>query len=309
MHAMLRHSRVYALLVSLMYAAAFGHQLWHGADTTPQPLRELLLWLVGMDGVVAARLVVAVEIGVATAVLVASNRILSMGAAIAFGFASLSCVSAALRAGGVLMPVIALVASIVIVALGARAGGPSLGTDTPARRRRGLSPAWTALIALSAATAAANLSAGIGFRAAPMSEAEAKARARSIDLDLKPFVGRAIEDSPIATYLPSVVAKLGKDTAFIVFYNPHCDACHTLFDANFSGPRSERVIAVEIPAPDDAVIAAHDELGPINCPQCEYETLAPGPLWLVAPPMTVKVENGVIVCVADRFGGDCINPQ
>lgn len=304
MTQLIRHPRMHALLVSMLYAAAAGHQLWHGAETVPQPVLELLLSLYGLDGASAARLVVAFEIGIGTAVLLAGSRLISLTASVGFAFVALSCASAAIRNGGLWIPLISLAAVSAVVALLAKSDPARMARE---RVRRGLSPAWTVLIALAAATASSNLTSGVGFRTDAVSDAEAKARARSIDLDLKPFVGRALEDTPIASYLPALVAKLGKDTAFIVFYNPHCDACHTLFDANFGGPRAERVIAVEIPPPDDALIVAHDELGPINCPQCEHESLAPGPLWLVAPPMTVKVENGVIVCVADRFGGDCIN--
>ena len=72
----------------------------------------------------------------------------------------------------------------------------------------------------------------------------------------------------------------------------------------------ERVVAIEIPLADNATSAAAAEYhGPIECPSCEFDMLPPGPLWLVAPPMTVKVERGVVTCVADRFGGDCVNPQ
>lgn len=312
MKRLLGHPRVHSAIVCALFAAAVGHQLWHGADTTPRPLRELLLWLWGLDDAVAARLIVAVEFGLGAAVLIVGNRMLAMVAAIAFGFVSLSCASAAMRGGGLVLPLLGVLGSAGAVLLMANTRR-SVRTGTSHALRRGLSPAWSAIASLAVATAGASLTSDVDFRAQPMSDAEAKARARSINLDLKPFIGRPVEETPIAMYLPALASSLtagrGSQTTFVVFYNPHCDACHTLFDANFGAPRPERVVAVEIPPPDDAVIAAHEELGPINCPQCEFESLAPGPLWLVAPPMTVKIEDGVITCVADRFGGDCINPQ
>ena len=300
-----RSPRFACFLVALLFASAIVVQWRAGADATPAPIRESMAFLFGIESPDSARLIVALEIAIAAAVLVAGTRVLAVAATIGFAFVSLACVSAAFRQGGLLLPMLGLAASATLLAVAARARRtPAAGTT-----RHGLSPAWPALAAMVAGTAAANLASGLSFRTDPVSEAEAKAKAMSIDLDMRPYIGKPLSESPIGTYLPSVVARVGAETAFIVFYNPHCDACHNLFEASFGEPRSELVVAVEIPPPKDAVIAAHDELGPITCVQCEFESLPPGPVWLVAPPMTVKVVNGVITCVADRFGGDCINPQ
>ena len=176
--------------------------------------------------------------------------------------------------------------------------------------RRGLSPAWSALAAIAAGTAASHLSARADFRSDhTISAAEAKAHAMSIDLDMKGYIGKRMSESPLGTYLPTVVERIGNQTAFIVFYNPFCDACHTIFESDFSAPRLEMVFAIEVPPVKDAIIISQEDLGPIDCPQCVFDTLPPGPLWLVTPPMTVKVEQGVITCVADRFGGDCVNEK
>lgn len=71
-------------------------------------------------------------------------------------------------------------------------------------------------------------------------------------------------------------------------------------------PRPELVIALAVPMSDDATSAASDAPRPIECLGCEELSLPVGPNWLVAPPMVLKVEGGVLTCVADRFGGDCL---
>lgn len=299
------HPRLASALVAGLLGAVAAVQLRLGEGSTPAPLREFAAWSFGHEATTASRLIVAGEFALAAAVLVAGSTVLAVAASVATAFVALACLSAGLRQGGILAPAAVLAAAILLAVLAARA--------TPATdrvRRRGLSPAWTGLIALAAATAAGRLASSATFAAPrPLNETEAKARAMSIDLDLKPYVGTPVADSPLATYLPSVVHRIGLETAFVVFYNPACDACHTLFSSHFAEPRMELVFAVEIPLATGAVSAAHDHHGPIECSGCSMETLPPGPLWLIAPPMTVKVERGIITCVADRFGGDCLNPQ
>lgn len=303
MTAILRHPRTLSLLVALLLAALAVVQLRLGEQSVPAPLVEMSVWLFGWTPEAAARFVVALELSLAAAVVVAGTRWLASALLVMVAFVALACVSAGIRTNGWVGDAVVLLIALGGLWLASRAHEPA------ASRRRGLSPAWVALLALAAGTVTARISSAIDFSRAAESEVEAKARINSIDLDLKPFVGRAIGDSPIATYLPRLAAELGDATTYIVFYNPRCDACHSLFEAHFAQPRLERVIAVEIPPAADAVLVEADHQGPIECPTCEFETLPPGPLWLIAPPMTVKVERGVIVCVADRFGGDCINPQ
>jgi len=303
MAAILRHPRALSLAAALLLTAAAATQLRLGAGSVPAPLVQASISLFEWTPEAAARTIVAIELAVAAAVLVAGTRWLACASLVAIAFVSLACVSAGIRTSGWILDSLVLALSLGLLWIASR------GADPTRPLRRGLSPAWTALLAIGAGTMAARLSASVDFHRVVENDAQAKARINSIDLDLKPFVGRMVADSPIATYLPRIAAEIGDATTFIVFYNPRCDACHSLFEAHFAQPRLERVIAVEIPPAADAVLVDVDHHGPIECPICQFETLPPGPLWLVAPPMTVKVERGVIVCVADRFGGDCIDSQ
>jgi len=305
MKRVILHPRLASLAVALLLAGIAVAQLRMGEGSTPLPLRELGAWLLGFEGPVAARIIVGAELALAAAIAVTGARPLAVAGAAAVAFVSLACLSAAIRQGGALLPALALAGSIALAGLAWRST-----RSQAVHVRRGLSPAWTALLAIATATAAGQLASSVAFAAPRASEDSAnKARAMSIDLDMKPFIGTPLAESPLATYLPMVAARIGMETAFVVFYNPACDACHTLFEAHFAEPRMELVFAVEIPLAEGAVSAAHGHIEPIQCASCSLETLPPGPLWLVAPPMTVKVERGVITCVADRFGGDCFNPQ
>ncbi|MFM1803226.1 MAG: hypothetical protein RL136_105 [Planctomycetota bacterium] len=307
MHLHLKQ-RLASLPAAALLAGCAYYQLRHGPESTPAPLRAILAAFFGHDDEVAARLVVGAELAFAAVLLVVPTRIMTVSATVAAGFTALACVSAGLQDGlrAMLPSIMILVFAVVATALAVRFGrseGPSQGVN-----RRGVSSAWTALAAIAVATTVGRMASGMQF-APPPEDPSTKSRVPAIDLDMKPYQGSPLAESPIGSYLPQVVARIGTESAFIVFYNPHCDACHTLFETNFAAPRSELVFAIEIPPPPGAVIAAHDELGPIECPTCEFDMLAPGTLWLVAPPMTVKVERGIITCVADRFGGDCLQAE
>ena len=256
-------------------------------------MRQLLAFLFGFEMEVSARLIVALEFALAAGIAAAGTRIVSMAGGVTLAFIALASVSAGLRQGAVVAPAMAMLFSIGTIVLAAKLPAQPRRADA----RRGLSPAWSALAAIAAGTAASHLSARADFRSDhTISAAEAKAHAMSIDLDMKGYIGKRMSESPLGTYLPTVVERIGNQTAFI-------------FESDFSAPRLEMVFAIEVPPVKDAIIISQEDLGPIDCPQCVFDTLPPGPLWLVTPPMTVKVEQGVITCVADRFGGDCVNEK
>ena len=296
-----RRPRVVALAIAASLVTAAVVQLRGGPEATPDPVRELLVATTGHDPAVAARLLIALEFGFAAAVVAAGTRVLSVAVSAAAAFVALSCVSRALRAGGIGLPLAALVASCALLWWSTRT------VSLPrASARRGLSAGWTALGAIAAGTLASAWTASAGFAKPPEKAAPA---ARSIDLDLKPYVGRMFDDTPLLAYMPALREFVSEGTAFVVFYNPSCETCHTLFEDHFMGPRPEKVVAVEIPLGVDAVSAAREEPRPLECYDCVKLSLEPGPNWVIAAPMTVKFENGKLVCAADRFGGDCLTVE
>lgn len=321
MKAVLLAPRTRALAVAIWLAAVAAIQLSRGADAAPAPLVELESFLFGHAPEVAARIVVALEFALAAATLAAGTRFMAAAAAILSAFVALSCLSRGVRLGGAVEPALALAVSLALVHFATRA----IPAATTARRRHGLGPAWTACIAILAGTIAAQVTAGIGFGLAVERSAgdgvddhaghshavPPATQTVSIDLDLKPYEGRPIGDSPLPGYLPGLEAILDAlapgQAAYLVFYNPNCETCHTVFDDYFQIPRAEAVVAIEIPIADGAIDASTEPARPIECAACDRLVLPKGPAWLIAPPMIVRVRDGAIECVADRFGGDCLS--
>ncbi|MEY3143868.1 MAG: hypothetical protein RLY21_2361 [Planctomycetota bacterium] len=301
----LRSPRLASIALAVFLAGLALAQLQLGPDSTPAPMREIIVWLFGYGPELAARLIVAVELAAAAAVLVAGTRFLALLVAGAAVFFALACVSRAVTGGGLLWPIVSLALALGIL-LYARASRPS----PPREGRRGLSPAWPALGAIAAATLAGQWTASASFADPAAKAASAKAPARptapSIDLDMRAFEGKPLSESVLAKHLPQVVELCATQDAYVVVYSPYCESCHTLFRDIFSVPRPERVIAVAVPMSDDAVSAATEEPRPIECLDCDELSLPKGPNWIVAPPMVLKVQGGVVTCVADRLGGDCL---
>lgn len=297
----LRHPRAASAAVAALLVTMALVQLRGGPDSTPDPVREILIATTGHEPAVAARVLIALEFGLAAAVLAAGARVLAVGSAVIVAFVALSCASRGLRTGGLATPLVALVAA------GAVAWWAARTTRAPrALSRRGLSYAWTALAGIAAGTLASASTAALDFTKPAAKPGPA---VRSIDLDLKPYVDRLFDDTPLLAYMPALRDFVSEGTAFVVFYNPSCETCHTLFEDHFMVPRPEKVVAVEIPLGVDAVSAAREAPRPLECFDCVKLSLEPGPNWIIAAPMTAKFVDGKLVCVADRFGGDCLTVE
>jgi hypothetical protein len=303
------HPRVPATICAAVLAILGVLHLRDGASWAPVPIYEILTWLFGYGPDLSSKLLAASEFAAAVALLVFGNRVLTVACAGALAFVSLACVSRALSAGGLLPPLATLMLGIGIVVLGTKARAPIAGP------RRGLSPAWTALATITLATATGHVVAQ--SLANPADNAShnhdsdsGSTRIVSIDLDMHPFEGRRIEDTPVGSALPALRGIIGDETAFVVLYLPDCSACHSLFEQFFSLPRPELVVAVEVPAGDGIEqVDTGEEHGDIACTGCERLSLPVGPNWIVAAPMVLKIERGIVTCVADRFGGECLAAQ
>ena len=303
---------------SLAVAATLcGLAIWQlraGPESTPGALREAIRALFGYDLEVAARLIIAAEFGGAAAVLLVGNGFLSMTASIAGLFVALACLSRSLSVGGMLAPIgaMALFGALLFLSYKAAKTARAL-REAEESPRRGLSPAWSLLGAIAAMTTSAHFAASAQFKSAEGASAPAPAPSQtvpSIDLDMRAFVGQPLSQSPLGKYMPELESLCSTanapDGAYVVVYSPSCGTCYSLFRDNFSMPRPQRVIAIAIPLADGAVSAATEPPAPIECFECVERTLPQGPRWLVASPMVLRIEGGIVTCAADRLGGDCL---
>jgi hypothetical protein len=307
-------TRFASLAVAATLCGLAFWQLRAGPESTPGALREAIRALFGYDLEVAARLIIAAEFGGAAAVLLVGNGFLSMTASIAGLFVALACLSRSLSVGGMLAPIgaMALFGALLFMSYKAAKTARAL-REAEESPRRGLSPAWSLLGAIAAMTTSAHFAASAQFKSAEGASAPAPAPSQtvpSIDLDMRAFVGQPLSQSPLGKYMPELESLCSTanapDGAYVVVYSPSCGTCYSLFRDNFSMPRPQRVIAIAIPLADGAVSAATEPPAPIECFDCVERTLPQGPRWLVASPMVLRIEGGIVTCAADRLGGDCL---
>jgi hypothetical protein len=306
----IRRTRVVSLLVAAALALASVLQFRGGVDAVPDPIVEILRALFDYTPELCARLIASATAASSVVILFfgvgGGNRVLPVLASAIAAFIALACVSRAFTAGGLGFPLLALVVAGTLLLLAVRAKPLEPGA------RRGLSPAWTALGLIALATAIGGAAARATDPNSPKSvEPAAQApKVVNIDFDMHPYVGRRVEETPIADYLPTLAERARGKTTFVVFYMPNCSACHSIFRQFFAVPRIEQVLTVEIPPADGVPVAdSGEEHEPIECVGCEPLLLAPGPNYLVASPMVVKIEDGVVTCVSDRFKGECLLEQ
>ncbi len=334
MKSLLSNPRVLSLAIATLLLACGLAQLAWGASSVPATVALTLRGLFGYDELLAARLTVGIEFACAAAVLCVGRRFFALVIAASIAFVSLAGVSRGLRDGGFAWPLLVLVLSVVLLDRAAR-------SQPQTQARRGLSPAWSAVLALIALSVVGRFASQLTFAASaptahnshdghdhshgehggdsptaattPTQGASATPPSTliTIDLDMHTLDGRPLKDTPLLGYLPMLADLVTNEPTFLVFYNPECETCHTLFREHFALPRRELVIAVEIPpAPSMKVNASGDEGPlPIECLGCTHLSLPVGPNWLIAPPTVLKIENGVITCVADRFKGNCFEGE
>jgi len=173
-----------------------------------------------------------------------------------------------------------------------------------------LSPQWRALGALAVLVIAATVASRVEIRPAADQRRLVGPTAKLVaaELDFASYIGKPFAETPIREHLPELTALTLEGRSYVVFYNPRCGSCHTLFETHFAGAVEGKVIAVKVPPERNAVLLPTDQPETVNCPECHFLELPAGPVWLMTPPVLVVVDDGVITCVDERGGDACMVP-
>lgn len=312
--------RVARLIVAILLVAFGWLAIAGGAGSLPW--LATLVELLGFPRGHGPRLLAGALFAMAAIIVLApswSKRIslVAAGTLVFAGFASVSSIRATRMAGPdgpglsglealtvAIAAIVAVVAGVLIAVRAYRSASPE---------SRGLSVAWRIIAAFVA------LGGGLAIAAPPVASRPAPATpeanplppvalepaVESIDLDIASWTGRALSETPLVAHLPGLVEQVGGDPVYLVLFNSSCGTCHDLFRERFGADLPRRVIAIEMPPASDAVLAAGDGLGDIECPGCERLSLPAGPRWLVRPPTVVAIDAGSVVCVDDASDGSC----
>jgi hypothetical protein len=261
----------------------------------------------GLDGVDSLRVLIGLELtGAALCLLLrsAGARVawvsVLLGAFVALAeLAALNAPGAVAAGSGawpMLMPAIVLAVSVLFMVA---KPAPVAGV-----RQSGIATVVTAIVAF---TVAMGIATRLPVENTVKTEAFASQGLKAIDLAFESWKGRTFADAGVARHLPRLTAETLEGDVIVVFYNPKCGQCHEVFDRWLAAGRSEKIIAVMVPAAEGSTEAAGDgDIGDITCPTCVRLELPKGPTWLITTPSVAVLKDGVIRCTADKDFTACL---
>lgn len=261
----------------------------------------------GLDGVDSLRVLIGLELtGAALCLLLRSaGARVAWACALLGAFVALAELAALNAPGAVaagsgawpmLMPAIVLAVSVLFMV--------AKPTPVAGVRQSGIATVVTAIVAF---TVAMGIATRLPVENTVKTEAFASQGLKAIDLAFESWKGRTFADAGVARHLPRLTAETLEGDVIVVFYNPKCGQCHEVFDRWLAAGRSEKIIAVMVPAAEGSTEAAGDgDIGDITCPTCVRLELPKGPTWLITTPSVAVLKDGVIRCTADKDFTACL---
>jgi hypothetical protein len=125
--------------------------------------------------------------------------------------------------------------------------------------------------------------------------------------DIRTWIGRPWREVELFRIMRRWPSNVDQGTRYVVFYSRTCDHCEQMFKSDLTGPLGTSVTAVEIPASRTQMTAPNAWTMPPT--QCELLQLPLGPLWMITPPLALKIENGVITCAHEGDHKKCLDLQ
>ncbi|MBC24036.1 MAG: hypothetical protein CMJ32_09005 [Phycisphaerae bacterium] len=304
------------VVVPLMILALVSLQVVHGGHWIPQWILNMLQkW--DIDPTMAARCIITIELA-AVGLMIFMGRIsraiaLASLAAIAFvSIGSFSAVMSGSEQDGTRTSDLAIIGAIllccaVLLTLVTRSGPTGGRTSSGAGGSPNLNHNVAGVIVIVILAMVASSMTPMDLK--PVGQAGGRP-IDVIEIDFADMKGKRLPETPLARQLPELTALTLDGEHFVVFYRLTCPSCHEVFLDHFPGRQErDRVIAVNVPPEQGALIAEGANTEPIQCDGCTRMQLPEGPLWLLKTPAIMVVENGVITCASGTDVIDCLVGQ
>jgi len=273
-----------------------------GLQITDGTTNALPVWLRNLSVQTGAEVEVVLRVLMSVEILFAGTMLLfpriARGVALAtlliLCFSAIASISAdpGDRGGVLLHAIILIVATLLLIGLRSTHPRPTLPKPPLV-----LSAQWRVMGMILVVTIAGAIGARIDIR--PTEVPIRPPQAPVVEFDLTGWLNMPISQIALREYVPMLTARTMTGERIVVFYSGNCSSCHELFAEHWSGRLEIPVIAVRIPPPPDAPMVPSDQPDSVDCHECEFMQLRPGPLYLVQPPVVFRVSDGVIRCIAD----------
>lgn len=123
--------------------------------------------------------------------------------------------------------------------------------------------------------------------------------------DINKLIGKPWRKLEIFQFMPKWPSNMDEGKHYVVFYSRTCDHCQEMFDYDLTDPQLAAIVtAVEIPYAKDLMSSDHD--WPMPETECELLSLPLGCDWVVTPPITFRVEDGIVTCAVEGGHSVCM---
>ncbi len=111
--------------------------------------------------------------------------------------------------------------------------------------------------------------------------------------ELGGLVGKRLDENDFGKLIQQPPADLNQGRKIVIYYRQDCDHCQELMMTHFTGPLLIPTLAVAIPDADPNGILD------MACDTCALAQLVKGPDYVIATPIVLSMQDGVVTCVVE----------
>lgn len=120
------------------------------------------------------------------------------------------------------------------------------------------------------------------------------------------LIGMPWRQVEIFQFMPIWPSNMDEGEHFVVFYSRTCEHCQEMFDLDLSDPQLGSIVtAIELPTAKN-LMRPEENAWPMPSTECELLSLPLGCDWVITPPMTFRIEDGIITCVKEGGHSECM---
>ena len=123
--------------------------------------------------------------------------------------------------------------------------------------------------------------------------------------DIGSLVGKPWRELEIFKLMPRWPSDMDGEKRYVVFYSRTCDHCEEMFLYDLTDPAlGSMVTAIQMPHTADTLMP--DNAWEMPDTECELMELPLGCDWVLSPPATLRIENGIVTCGTEGDHTQCM---
>ena len=124
--------------------------------------------------------------------------------------------------------------------------------------------------------------------------------------DIDKLIGKPWRELEIFQFMPIWPSNMDQGKHYVVFYRRTCSHCEEMFYDDLTDTQlAANVTAVEIP--EEKNLMSGPNPWPMPDTECELLSLPLGCDWVVTPPLTFRIEDGIVTCATEGKHKECMD--